>query len=272
MSKELPYFQFEPTEYLSGDITMCSLEAQGLYIQICCLYWQRNCKLGLSQAKRRFKEDDLIEELLDDNIIKLSEDQLVINFLDEQMTTITTKKKRLSDAGKKGAEMKKAKATLKPPLSQAERTLKQPDKIREDKIRGDKKRKDKNNSNTLSDKPTLSKTLKDSFLKNYLDTTGNEFYWSAKEATNLKKLISSLKFSIKEKKQDAATNEEVIASFDLILQNLPDWNKENAFSVSGIYSQYNSILNKIRNGKSKISEVSSLKSMFDEVDKMYPNG
>ena len=36
MAKELPYFQFEPAEYLTKDISFCSLSAQGLFINICC--------------------------------------------------------------------------------------------------------------------------------------------------------------------------------------------------------------------------------------------
>ena len=83
MSKELPYFKFEPAAYLSGDITICSHEAQGVYINLCCLYWQNDCKLGLSKALRRFKQG-LIDELIEESVVKVVEDQLVINFLDEQ--------------------------------------------------------------------------------------------------------------------------------------------------------------------------------------------
>ena len=49
MAKELPYFQFEPAEYLTKDISFCSLSAQGLFINICSFYWQRQCKLTKEQ-------------------------------------------------------------------------------------------------------------------------------------------------------------------------------------------------------------------------------
>ena len=81
MAKELPYFQFEPAAYLTGDITLCSMEAQGVYINLCCLYWQKDCKLGLSKASRRFKQG-LINELIEEGIIKTSDDSIVIEFLD----------------------------------------------------------------------------------------------------------------------------------------------------------------------------------------------
>jgi hypothetical protein len=34
MAKELPYFKFEPAEYLTKDV-FCSLAAQGLFINLC---------------------------------------------------------------------------------------------------------------------------------------------------------------------------------------------------------------------------------------------
>jgi len=137
MSKELPYFQFEPAQYLSGDIQLCSLEAQGVFINLLAIYWQRDCQLTLDQAKRRLKSDSF-KELISENIIKLDDNDIIIAFLDEQYELITKRKKRLSDAGRKGAKAKKDKATLKPPLSKASATLKQPDKIREEEIIGDK--------------------------------------------------------------------------------------------------------------------------------------
>lgn len=133
MGKELPFFQFEPPQYLTGNIQFCSLESQGLFINICAIYWQRECHLTLNQIKKKFDRLDLISELIDNDVIKTNIDNIIIEFLDEQFESITNSKTRLSDAGKKGALIKKQ-ATLKPPLSEAKATLKQLDKIREDKI------------------------------------------------------------------------------------------------------------------------------------------
>lgn len=118
MAKELPYFQFEPAAYLSGDITICSMEAQGVYINLCCLYWQNDCKLGLSKALRRFNQG-LINELIEEDIIKVTEDQLVINFLDEQKSALLLRREKLSAAGRKGG-----KAKTKPSLSDDKATPK----------------------------------------------------------------------------------------------------------------------------------------------------
>lgn len=134
MAKELPYFQFEPAEYLTGDIQLCSLEAQGLFINIQALYWQKCCELKLTQVKRRFKEDELIEELIEEGILKVEDDYIIISFLQNQYTDLINRKARLSEAGKKGAKAKKQ-ATLKPPLSNEKAPLKQPKENRIEEIK-----------------------------------------------------------------------------------------------------------------------------------------
>ncbi len=142
MSKRLPYFQFEPAEYTSGDIITCSYAAQGVFAHLKALYWQRNCQLTLVKANKIIREDDLINELITEGVVKIDGDNIIINFLDEQLEEITKSKKRLSEAGKKGAEVKAAllaekQATLKLPLSPAKATLQQLDKIRLDKSKED---------------------------------------------------------------------------------------------------------------------------------------
>lgn len=71
MSKRLPYFQFEPAEWLAGDIMFCTLQAQGLFTTLKALYWQKDCDLLLEQAIKRLKNEDLFEELIYEKIIKI---------------------------------------------------------------------------------------------------------------------------------------------------------------------------------------------------------
>lgn len=141
MSKELPYLQFEPAEWLAGDIQNCSLEAQGLFMNIISIYWQRDCEISLDKIKKRFKNDELINELLEENAIKESDGMLIISFCDNQRFNILEKKRKLSEAGRKGG-LNKSKATLKPPLSDDKATPKHIDKIREDKIKGNKSKEE----------------------------------------------------------------------------------------------------------------------------------
>jgi len=132
MAKELPYFQFEPAEYISGNIQFCSLEEQGCFINVCSIYWQRSCEISKDLLVRKFGEA-LIDRLLKEDIIKDNgTGGIEIEFLKEQWQTITASKLRLSEAGKKGVLTKKQ-ATLKPPLSPVEPPLKQLDEIRKDK-------------------------------------------------------------------------------------------------------------------------------------------
>ena len=132
MAKELPYYQFEPAEHLAGDIQMCSLAAQGLFCNIKSVYWIKECKLTLRQVQGRFKHPELIEELIENEILKIENGNVCIEFLDSQFNDILDKKNKLSEAGKKGWLAKKKKATLKPPLNEVKAPLKQLDKIRED--------------------------------------------------------------------------------------------------------------------------------------------
>lgn len=117
MSKRLPYFQFEPAEYLAGDIFFCSYGAQGMFNNICALYWQKDCELKHSQVVKRFKNEELIQELITENIIKVAKDKITINFLDEQFSKATVKHVVNSENGKKGASkrwQKNSEAIAKP--------------------------------------------------------------------------------------------------------------------------------------------------------------
>lgn len=114
MAKELPYFKYFPSEWVTGDITLCSLEAQGLFINICSFYWMKNCSMSLANAKQRFsKHLASLKELLDFGIIKVNEsDNIVINFLDEQMNEFINISEKRAKAGHSGGKAK-AKQLLK---------------------------------------------------------------------------------------------------------------------------------------------------------------
>jgi hypothetical protein len=188
MAKELPYFQFEPAEYLAGNIQLCSLSAQGLFINIQALYWIRDCKLTLSQCKRKFREDELIDELIEENVLKLSTDNdIIISYLDSQREMIIDRKIRLSNAGKKGAEAKKNRATVKPtlnhPSTENEATLKQPNKIREEEIKEEKikVKESVNNTPTQNSFDSLKVKKEDLNDRLYLENLRRAFILSEKQ-------------------------------------------------------------------------------------------
>lgn len=140
MAKELPYFQFEPAEYLTGDISFCSLSAQGLFTILCSYYWQRSCKLSKDQFLRRINNPKEFQELVDENVIQLEDCNIKIKFLDEQLIKATKQSKTNSVNGSKGGRPKKIKqkeTEIKPKLNRNETETKGiiEDKIIEDKIK-----------------------------------------------------------------------------------------------------------------------------------------
>jgi hypothetical protein len=106
MAKELPYFQFEPAEYLTKDVSFCSLSAQGLFINICSYYWQRQCDLSKEQFLRRFNYENEFNELIKEGVIDLIESKIVIKFLLSQYLKATEKSTVNSSNGAKGGRPK----------------------------------------------------------------------------------------------------------------------------------------------------------------------
>ena len=213
----------------------------------------------------------MLDELIEEQIIKhdVDTDRVTISFLDEQWDVLEKRRKINSENGRKGG-LARAKATAK---ANAKATPKHIEEKRKEEKRKEEK---KSNSIKLPNASALTNNLKTTFLKTYLHETGNEFYWGPKEATHLRQLITKISFSIKEKKEkDSAqkekepTQEEIVSSFEIILKNLPQWNRENNYSISGINSQYNKILNSIKNGKSEQSTANSLQNLFDRVDQDF---
>jgi hypothetical protein len=107
MAKELPYFKFEPAEYLTKDISFCSISAQGLFINICSYYWQRQCSLTLEQISRRFNYPNELDELINEGIIDVSENTISIKFLDNQLDEVCKLSNKNSANGSKGGRPKK---------------------------------------------------------------------------------------------------------------------------------------------------------------------
>ena len=84
---DLPYFKFKISDWNAGDILQCSLTAQGLFINLCALYWGKRGKLSYSKMLKKFpRKQKYFTELLSEDVVKLSEDKLIISFLDEQLS------------------------------------------------------------------------------------------------------------------------------------------------------------------------------------------
>jgi hypothetical protein len=117
MAKNFPYFKFIATEWLTGDIVYEDFESQGLFINICALYWQRDGKLSIKDVNRRYKNESIIQSL-SGRFFSVNDGLISINFLDEQLEDANHISKVNSENGKKGAEKRKMLATAKQSLSE----------------------------------------------------------------------------------------------------------------------------------------------------------
>lgn len=103
MAKNFPYFKFIVTEWLTGDIVYESFAAQGLFINICALYWQRDGVLTLKDINKRYKNPVELQEL-SENFFDVNEHgHITIKFLDEQLADAN----HISSVNSKNAKRKK---------------------------------------------------------------------------------------------------------------------------------------------------------------------
>lgn len=139
MAKELPYFKFEPNQWENGTIQMCSFEAQGVFISVCSMYWQRLGDLPYKLAVGKICKGNAtpLDSLIEDGIIKLIDGHICIDFLNEQLSGFASISEINSKNAREGWEKRRKDATPLPPHSE-------PNAIREEKkIEEERKKEDK---------------------------------------------------------------------------------------------------------------------------------
>jgi len=141
MAKEIPYFKFFVGEWANGDITCESLEVQGLFINICSIYWTKEGDLNKRFLFKKF-DNKLISELLDAEIIKIENDSVKISFLDEQLSEVEHIRAKNSRAGKASAAKRKANKKTTPVKQSLNDGLTTLQPLREEKRREEKKKED----------------------------------------------------------------------------------------------------------------------------------
>lgn len=112
MSKALPFFKFNSTQWLTGNISYETFHIQGVFIKVCAEYWNRDNKLTVDEAKLRTKDAVSIDYLIEKNYFKVKKEKIVILFLDEERKEIEDKRLKLSESGRKGG-LSSAKGRLK---------------------------------------------------------------------------------------------------------------------------------------------------------------
>ena len=124
MAKELPYFKFYTGEWLNGDITIETFEAQGLFINLCACYWSKQGDFTKSKALKRFRGfEEVFQDLETEGFITVNKnDKITIKFLDEQIKERVKTSKSASIKGSKGGRPRKE--TTVEPILKPSKTLK----------------------------------------------------------------------------------------------------------------------------------------------------
>jgi hypothetical protein len=92
---KLQWFKFTPTDWIMGKIQRCPEITQARFMRLICLYWNKECLLSYEDAEIEIDKEHL-DILLLKKIIKIENDFLIIDFLNEQMENIseTSQKRR----------------------------------------------------------------------------------------------------------------------------------------------------------------------------------
>jgi len=149
--KQLPYYKFDVAEWINGAITLESLEAQGVFINICAYYWFKSGCLTLTEIKRRVKcRSYVFDALVQSNLIKVTGDDISITFLDEQLTERGKVSTINSLNGSKGGAPKGNNNAKKTHIDKQETTEKQPktSNIEENRTEEEKKREEQNRTDS----------------------------------------------------------------------------------------------------------------------------
>ena len=102
--KELPYFKFYPSQWITGNISFLTFEEQGAFMKACSFYWAQECKLKTQQVKRIIPEE-LYNSLLDNGLIKSDGEFIIISWLDEQLEERQKRHKANVKNGRKGGKI-----------------------------------------------------------------------------------------------------------------------------------------------------------------------
>jgi hypothetical protein len=142
MAKNFPYFKFIATDWMTGDIVFEDLKTQGLFINICALYWQRGGLISVFDLQKRFKNIDELNNLIGTFLVE-KDGQISIDFLDEQLNDANHVSLINRANGAKGGRPKKTeeKPTANRPLT--DRKAKKSQEEEEEEVNKNKNIKEK---------------------------------------------------------------------------------------------------------------------------------
>jgi hypothetical protein len=103
MAKELPFFKFEPSEWLEGEIQVCSYPTVSCFINLCSGYWLKLGRINYAFALQKYcnSNANVLQELIDNKIISIVDDKICIKFLDKQLNEFKNVSEKRTEAANK---------------------------------------------------------------------------------------------------------------------------------------------------------------------------
>lgn len=103
MAKELPYYKHEPSEWLEGEIQVCSDEAIVCFTNLCSGYWLKLGCMTYAFALQKYcrRNPIILQELIEAGVIDKNEDNIHIKFLDKQLNEFSDLSGKRSKAAQK---------------------------------------------------------------------------------------------------------------------------------------------------------------------------
>ena len=103
MAKELPYYKHEPSEWLEGEIQICSDEAIVCFINLCSGYWLKLGCMSYAFAVQKYcrRNSNILLELIDAGIVDVDAENIRIKFLDKQLIEFNEVSEKRSQAANK---------------------------------------------------------------------------------------------------------------------------------------------------------------------------
>jgi hypothetical protein len=143
------WFKFDPTKWLTGRIQRAPDNVQVAFIRLCCIYWVEECNMDAERAELECGESEY-QYLIKFKIIKQIDNDIYIDFLDDNMGDIMATSKKNSDNAKKRWQEKKyrkdASAMPKDATEMRAHEVAMPnhaEEIREEEKRREEKRREK---------------------------------------------------------------------------------------------------------------------------------
>tara|TARA_R110000822_G_scaffold80191_2_gene191225 strand:- start:5854 stop:6504 length:651 start_codon:yes stop_codon:yes gene_type:complete len=99
MAKELPYFKFEPAEWMMGRITREPSNVQIAFLRVCCQFWRNSGDMTIEDASLECDEKDF-DILIKKKFVLTQGDCISIKFLDIQLDEMAEVSKGRSKAAK----------------------------------------------------------------------------------------------------------------------------------------------------------------------------